>query len=90
MLENLQKKPYDIKVRSLPKSNKAVKDKILAYDDACAFLQLVDFDTYVDPINLVNYHPARIQQGIDAINNHMDILNGVKKEKASFKNEKPN
>lgn len=44
VLENLNLKPTDMKVRSLPKTNKSVQDKILAHDDACAFLQLVNFD----------------------------------------------
>ena len=44
VLENLQLKPTDMKVRTLPKTNKAVQEKILAHDDACAFLQLVSFD----------------------------------------------
>ena len=44
ILENLQLKPNEMKVRSLPKTNKSVQDKILAHDDACAFLQLINFD----------------------------------------------
>ena len=44
ILENLQLKPTEMKVRSLPKPNKAIQEKILAHDDACAFLRMIGFD----------------------------------------------
>ena len=52
VLENLQLKPNDMKVRSLPKTNKSVQEKILSHDEACAFLRLVGFDFSGDQITL--------------------------------------
>lgn len=69
-------KPTDMKVRSLPKTNKSVQEKILAHDDACAFLQLVGFDFSSDQINLRVYDGVVIQMGLDAINDHIVSLGG--------------
>jgi len=44
VVENLKMKPTDTKVRSLPKSNKSVNDKILSHKYAIKFLELVGFD----------------------------------------------
>jgi hypothetical protein len=60
VLENLQLKPDDVKVRSLPKTNKSVQEKILAHDDACAFLQLAGFDFSGEQISLKAHDMAVI------------------------------
>lgn len=76
VLENLQLKPTDMKVRSLPKTNKSVQEKILSHDDACAFLQLINFDFTGEQINLTSYDGVLIQFGLDAINDHIVSLGG--------------
>lgn len=75
-MENLQLKPTDMKVRSLPKANKSVQEKILAHDDACAFLQLVNFEFSGEQISLRSYDEVLIQLGLDAINDHIVSLGG--------------
>ena len=65
-----------MKVRTLPKTNKSVQEKILAHDDACAFLRLVNFDFSGEQINLKLYDDLIIQLGLDAINDHIVTLGG--------------
>lgn len=52
-----------------------MKERILAHDPVCAFLELINFDFSGDEIKLTSYQMVRIQQGIDAIDNHQSILN---------------
>lgn len=65
-----------MKVRTLPKTNKSVQEKILAHDDACAFLRIINFDFSGEQINLKIYDELLIQLGLDAINDHIVTLGG--------------
>ena len=56
ILDNLQKKPDDMKVRTLSKQKAAVKEKILAHDEVCEFLKLINFDFSGEEITLTAYH----------------------------------
>ena len=44
ILENLILKKDDPKVRSLPKANKSVQSKVLAYPQAIQFMEVAGFD----------------------------------------------
>lgn len=69
-------KPTEMKVRQLPKENKSVQEKILAHDDACAFLRLIGFDFSGSQIVLASYDGKVIQLGLDSINDHIRELGG--------------
>ena len=59
----------DVKVRSLPKTNKGVQNKILAHPDAVEFLKHAgfDFESSPDVIELKKYDQNKLQKAADAI-----------------------
>ena len=85
VLENVVLKPEDPKVRSLPKSNKSVQQKILDVPTAVQFLQITGFNfngdmiTLDEPKNLV-----AINEGLDCINAHIVSLGGEVKVETQF------
>jgi hypothetical protein len=77
IVENLKMKPTDTKVRSLPKSNKSVNEKILAHKYAVKFLELVGFDFQGNEfILLQNYEESKIESALDSIYKHVESLGG--------------
>lgn len=77
VLENLLNKPDDIKVRSLPKTNKAVQEKILAHPPAVKFLETAGFDfTKPDVAEVKEYNIILFQEALDVINEHIMSLGG--------------
>jgi len=72
VLENLLSKPDDMKVRSLPKTNKSVQEKILAHAGAVKFLETAGFDfSKPDVAEIHAYNGALFQEALDVINDHV-------------------
>ena len=69
VIENLILKPMDNKVRSLPKTNKGVQNKILAHPGAVEFLKNAgfDFDSSTEVIELKKYDQNQLEQAAKAI-----------------------
>ena len=77
ILENLLNKPDDMKVRSLPKTNKAVQEKILAHPPAVKFLETAGFDfSSPDVAQVKVYNGILFQEALDEINAHIVSLGG--------------
>ena len=78
-------KPADPKVRSLPKTNKSVQAKILAYPQAVAFLEAVDFNfSAADVIELGTYNVLVLNEAMDQISAHVVSLGGQVTTGADF------
>lgn len=69
VIENLILKPMDVKVRSLPKTNKGVQNKILAHKGAVQFLECAGFDFggSQEIIELKKYDQNLLKQAAQAI-----------------------
>ena len=61
VLENLILKENDIKVRQLPKTNKSVQQKILAFPQAIKYLETAGFDFSKENIELQSFDKDLIQ-----------------------------
>lgn len=63
VIENLILKPMDVKVRSLPKTNKGVQNKILAHPGAVEFLKCAgfDFECSQEVIELKKYEEVKLK-----------------------------
>ena len=72
VLENLLNKPDDIKVRSLPKTNKSVQEKILAHAPAVKFLETCGFDfSKPDIAEVKEYNVQLFNEALDEISIHV-------------------
>ena len=76
ILDNIVFKFDDPKVRTLQKKNNTVQNKILAYPEACQFMQVAGFDFSGETITLSIVDKPRIEEGLDAINMHVTDLGG--------------
>lgn len=85
VLENLLNKPDDIKVRSLPKTNKSVQEKVLAHKPAIKFLETAGFDfSKPDVAEVQDYNAILFQEAMDEINAHIVSLGGKVEVQGAF------
>lgn len=77
ILSTLQEEQEEGTVQCLLKSDKAIKETIMANKDAMDFLKLINFNFEFsdDEIVLVNRDVNKVQMGLDAINTHFSTLN---------------
>ena len=86
VIDNLLANPNEGKFRSLPKTNKAIQNKILAFKWIVKFLELVsfDFNSNETTAELKNYNIAVLNKALDAINEHVVSLGGQVKVALGF------
>ena len=85
ILENLILKENDIKVRMLPKTNKSVQQKILAFPQAIKYLETAGFNfSKAETIELTTFDKSLIQQGLDTISLHIVSLGGKVETPSTF------
>ena len=78
IIDNLLQNPNEGKYRTLPKTNKAIQNKILAYKWIVKFLELVSFNFKSSDTNadLDNYSLPILNKALDSINEHVIALGG--------------
>jgi hypothetical protein len=76
VMENIINKKDDPKVRSLPKTNKAVQSKIVEVPHALEFLNVAGFSTSGDTISVNQPDYALLNEALDSINAHVVSLGG--------------
>jgi hypothetical protein len=78
VIDNLLQNPNEGKFRSLPKTNKAIQNKILAFKWIVKFLELTSFNFKANDTTaeLENYNLAILNKALDSINEHVVSLGG--------------
>ena len=77
-------KPDDPKVRSLPKTNKSVQQKILNHIPAVKFLENAGFSFDEDTIQLKEFNKEVLEEGLEAIAGHVLSLGGNVAKEGGF------
>ena len=85
IINNLLQNPNEEKFRSLPKTNKSIQNKILAFKWIVKYLEAVGFN-FEDQTTavLTNYDVAKLNQALDMINIHVVSLGGEIKTTLGF------
>jgi len=78
IIDNLLQNPNEGKFRTLPKTNKAIQNKIMAFKWIVKFLELVSFNFSASDTNadLTNYSLPVLNKALDSINEHVVSMGG--------------
>jgi len=78
IIDNLLQNPNEGKFRTLPKTNKAIQNKIMAFKWLVKFLELVSFNFSASYTNadLTNYSLPVLNKALDSINEHVVSMGG--------------
>mmetsp|Transcript_21952 Transcript_21952/g.29340 ORF Transcript_21952/g.29340 Transcript_21952/m.29340 type:complete len:145 (-) Transcript_21952:739-1173(-) len=86
VISNVLTSPFEPKFRKLPRNSNTVKDKILAYPNACNFLKVAGFK-FDDPgehVSLVAYSKEELEECLLALKIFVERLGGAIKDPLAF------
>ena len=84
VINNIIKSPMEPSYRKIAKSKSVVQQKILAYPNAVAFMQIAGFSFDTDHMECSNYNSDVLNECNEAISSFIQQLGGSVKSQVKF------